>query len=306
MPKTWGAEPFSDPSYIFQMPQDWIAKALSKANDNLVVALDQQSYRVLSSPIKKYARDHHLNIDVIDGMCGNSAGMLRRKMIDIGGFCCPPGTADRLPGLQFHTTGITGVALLVHPDNPINNITLEQARKIFRGNIYRWSELKNADGRSEVELPIQIITRLHCKTRPGHWRLLLKKEELFSLNMLEVGVPSDMISQVASNPLAIGHAAWWFAINYYKDKGKVKALKIDGYAPNDLKALAAGNYPIYKAFYLTTWKGEKVENPHAKKLVEFMKRAIEERGRNYGIVPVSSLVQAGWKFKGDELIGERR
>jgi ABC-type phosphate transport system substrate-binding protein len=278
---------------------------LSKDNVNLIVALDQQMYRGLSPLIKKYGQNHNLKIDIIDGTCGNSAGLLRRKMIDIGGFCCPPNTTDRLPGLRFHTTGITGVALLVHPDNPINNITLEQARKIFRGEIYRWSELKKADGSFGAELPIQTITRLHCKTRPGHWRLLLKNEELFSLNMLEVGVISDMISQVASNPMAIGHASWWLAADYYKDKGKVKVLKIDGYAPNDLTALAAGNYPIYKTFYITTWKGERVENPHAKKLLEYLKGSIENQGRNYGIVPVSSLAQSGWKFKGSELVGGR-
>jgi hypothetical protein len=300
----WAAEPFSDPDYVVRMPENWERQAPPKDSGRIGVSLDKQMYRILAPPIKKYAEKHKLDINVFDGTCGNSAGMLRRKMIDIGGFCCPPANTDRLPGIRFHTLGITAVAFLVHPDNRIDNISLAQARKIFRGEIYNWSELKGADENPGPDVPIQPVVRLHCKTRPGHWRLLLKKEEFFSIRALEVGLVYDMNLHITYNPMAIGHAAWWLAMEAYKDKGRVETLKIDGYDPGDIGALLLKNYPIYKTFYLTTWKGQGMENPHAEKLVEYIKNLIEDQGDKYGIVSTSRLRRAGWRFKGEELIGQ--
>jgi hypothetical protein len=301
--KMWAAEPFSDPDYVVQMPDGWKKQVVPTDKNKLVVSLDKQMYQVLTPHIKKYGQKHNLNIDIFDGTCGNSAGMLRRKMVDIGGFCCPPNNTDRLPGIRFHALGITAVSLLVNPDNQIDNITLEQARDIFRGEIYRWSELKKQNGHPGPDVPIQTIVRLHCKTRPGHWRLLLAKEEFFSIRAKEVGLVYDMNLNIASNPMAIGHAAWWLAVSAYKDKGMVKSLKINGYDPIDLDALILRGYPLYKSFFLTTWDEEGMKKPHAEKLTEYLKEFIENQGRNYGIVSASQLKQAGWRFKGEELVG---
>jgi len=299
---------FSDPDKQLQMPSGWEEKPIihdsSFGDIDLAVNLDQQIYRILMPAAKEYAKKHHLHITVTDSTCGNSAGMLRRKMIDIGGFCCPPAEIDRLPGLRFHTTGITPVALLVHPDNPISDITLEEARKIFTGEISFWSELQTPDGRPGPETMIRTIGRLHCKIRPGHWRLLLDTEDLFSPRMLEVGTLSDMVSQVALHPDAIGHQTVWLATEHYKAQGRVKTLKINGHAPEDLNALLNGHYPIYKTFNITTWEGERLENRNADGLVDFLNKQVEGLDPKYGIIPSSRLRKAGWQFKADELIAE--
>ena len=302
--------PFSDPTQILEMPDSWqnqpIKHDTSIKDVDISLNLDQQNFRILKPTIEKYAKENGLNIAITDSTCGNSAGMLRRKMIDIGGFCCAPGAMDRLPGLRFHTTGIAPVALFVHPDNPIDNITLEQARKIFMGEILNWSELKTPDNRPGPDVMIKVIGRLHCKTRPGHWRLLLDNEDLFSSGMFEVGNIPDMVSQVASNPDAIGHETVWLAVEHYKNKGRVKTLKINGYAPEDLDAVLNGNYSIYKTFNITTWDEPGVKNQEAGKLAGYIKRQVESFDMKYGIVPSSQLKKAGWIFKGTELIGEKR
>jgi hypothetical protein len=151
---------------------------------------------------------------------------------------------------------------------------------------------------------IKPIGRLHCKTRPGHWRLLLDNEDLFSPGLFEVGNIPDMVLQVASIRNAIGHETVWLATDHYKNKGRVKTLKIDGYAPEDLDALLTGKYPVYKTFNVTTWEGKELKNSNAYKLVTFIKKQIEVLDLSYGIIPSSRLKKAGWKFKGAELIGE--
>jgi len=197
------------------------------------------------------------------------------------------------------------IALLVHPENPIDDITIEQAREIFQGNIFRWSELKDRKGNWGGNIPIQPIGRLHCKKRPGHWRLLLDRNDLFSPDLQEVGAIPDMISLVASNPRAIGYEVMQM-VREYQSKGKVKELKIGGLDPKDAQNLVSGDYPLYRTYNITTWEGENDKNPHAQKLVDMLLEEINHLDKRYGIIPASHLRQAGWQFKDNELIGEPR
>ncbi len=299
---------FSDPSKQVQMPEEWIKKPVIYDKNNqgadLVISFNQQIYKTFLPLINDYAKKHGLNIKISEGTCGNSAGILAGKSADMGMFCCPPGPTDRLPDLRFHTLGITAIALLVHPDNPVENITIKQARDIFQGEIYRWSEVQDAKGHRGSDLPIRPFARLHCKKRPGHWRALLDNEDLFTPRLKEVGAIPDMISVVSADPGAIGYETLWMAHHRYKQKGRVKALKIDGYAPNEFNHLISGRYPLYRVFSITTWEGKNVANPHAQKLVDHLLQEFESLDSKLGIIPASRLRKAGWKFKGNELVGE--
>jgi hypothetical protein len=305
--KGLSGSPFTDPSEIMEMPDSWKKQPImydpSVGNVDLVVSLDRQMHYAYRPLIHKFAEENNLKIVVNDGTCGISSGMLSRKAIDIGGFCCAPGVTDRLPGLRFHTFGISALALIVHPENPVDNITFEQAQGIFMGEIHRWSDLKTGKGTKGRNLPIQPVGRLHCKNRPGHWQLLLHDEDLFSQNLQEVGAISDMISQVAGNERAIGHEILWMR-RHFQDKGKVKALKINGYNPGNSAHLVSGKYQLYRVFNLTTWQRGKDANPIAQKLVHYLMQQFNHLDEKFGLVPASQLRQAGWKFKGDELIGE--
>ncbi|MBI4849444.1 MAG: hypothetical protein HY808_12865 [Nitrospirae bacterium] len=306
-PRNLKGPPFTDPSETQAMPENWIKQPVkydpSAGNADLVLSLDQHLYPALLPMIQKYAKEHGLKIVVNEGTCGITSGMVERKTVDIGGFCCPPGKTDRLPGLQFHTIGIDALELLVHPDNRLDNITIGQARQIFMGEIHRWSELKSSKGEKGMDMPIQVIGRLHCKLRPGHWRLLLDKEDLFATGLQEVGAIPDMISQVALNPGAIGYEVLWNTVRY-KDKGRVKALLIDGYSPENAEHLISLRYPLYRVYNLTTWEGKGVENPHAKKLVAFLLQHTKDLPKEHNIIPASLLKKTGWKFSGDEVTGE--
>ena len=301
---------FTEPTKIFEMDTDWLKKPItydtSIENADLVITLGQHLYPIAEPIIKKYAKEHGLKIFINEGTCGISAGMLSRKAADIGGYCCPPGETDRLPGLKFHTVGIAALALFVNHSNPIDNVSIEQARQIFSGEISRWSEIKIASGEKGSNRRIQPVARLHCKLRPGHWRLLLANEDLFSPSIQEVGAIQDMIEQVSRNPMAIGYETMTSIYRYHPNEKefKVKALKINGYAHNEPSDLLNGNYPLYRVLSLTTWEGENIQNPHAQKLVDHLIQKVKGFDSKLGIVPVSQIRKAGWKFYGNELNGE--
>ncbi len=301
---------FSEPTKIFEMDDDWVKKPITYdipiKNADLVVTLGQHLYPIAEPLIKKYAKEHGLKIFINEGTCGISAGMLSRKTADIGGYCCPPGEIDRLPGLKFYTIGISALALLVNQSNPLDNVSIEQARQIFSGEISRWSEIKIVSGEKGSSKLILPVARLHCKLRPGHWSLLLAHEDLFSPFIQEVGAIPDLIYQVSRNPRAIGYETMTSVHSYYthEKESKVKALRINGYAHNEPSHLLNGNYPLYRVLNLTTWEGENVQNPHAQKLVDYLIQEVAHIDSKLGIVPVSQIRKAGWKFYGNELNGE--
>jgi len=298
---------FSNPAQLANVPADWKAQPVrydtGHQDADLVVSLGQQTHPIFEKLLPEYAARHKIKIAVTQGTCGITAGRLLRKSVDVGAFCCPPGRSDRLPGLEFYTLGVSPIAILVHPENPLRNISLADARKLFQGKYSRWNETPTfADSPLGKQL-IQPVSRLHCKVRPGHWRLLLNTEDQFSPKLYEVGVIPDMISQVANNPRAVGYEVPLMTVIHRKN-GAVRMLSIDGKKPTDLEQVASGQYPFYRVYHLATW----TRNPHAReqslKLIAFMREYLETHYREVSFVPPSLLKKAGWKFHGDELVGE--
>lgn len=298
-----GGPAFTDPDDGPPMPAEWVARPVVHPPElggaDLAVTLDQQLYPVLLPWIRDFARAEGVEIAVREGTCGVSAANLVDKEADIGGFCCPPGREDRLPGLRFHTLGIAAVALLVHPDNPVDNVSLAEARGLFQGSVPVWSEVSGSGGFHERVRP---VGRLHCKMRPGRWRRLLDHEDLFSPRMEEVGTIPDMIARVAAEPGAVGHETLKMA-RRYGPNGAVRVLAVDDVRPDDTAALVRGEYPIYRTFNLTTWEGA-AENPLAEQLVDHLLDAFQRSVPPGGFVAASRLRAAGWRFHGNELVGE--
>lgn len=304
--ETLSGPEFSDPSDHAVITKEWFAKKIkydSKSkNADLVLALGQQTHPIFHKLIQQYAKDHNLKIAITQGTCGITAGKLLRKKVDMGAYCCPPGKTDRLPGLKFHSLGISPIALIVHPDNPIKNLTTDQARNIFRGQISRWSDISATHHMSAKQI-IRPVGRLHCKIRPGHWRGLLKDEDLFSSRLGEVGVISDMISKIGRDSRAIGYEVP-LMVSFHKSKGNVRMINIDNHAPTDVDYVLSGRYPLYRTYHLTTWDNDRRATKLANELIVFLRNHIEENYSRYGFIPPSKLKLAGWKFRGDELIGE--
>ena len=297
---------FTDPEEVYEaVPSGWNEQPVRypewAQGADLAVTVDQQLYPLLKPWIDEYAEREGLHIAVDRGTCGISAGALNRQEVDVGGFCCPPSPTDRLPGLEFHTLGIASLALFVHPDNPIDDLSLQQARRIYRGEVRRWSELDPA----APDRLIHPVARLHCKARPGHWRLVLDNEDVFSVRLREVGSIPDMFSVVTSDPVAMGYETLWM-VHRERDQGAVKILTVDGQAPTDTGAVAAHRYPLYRTFNVTTWTAPARRRDEARALVRYLSERVKEAGPQapHHLVPADMLKENGWRFVGEELSGE--
>ncbi|MCK4838665.1 MAG: hypothetical protein KAS94_07650 [Desulfobulbaceae bacterium] len=302
-----GGEDFSPSTATVNMGQDWLRKtvhyddAWAKGAD-LAVTLDQHLYPALSPLIAKFAKDKGLKIAIQEGTCGISAGRLAQKRVDIGGFCCPPGNTDRLPGLQYHTLGISALGILVNARNTLVDLDAKTVRDLFRGEIQNWSKLLPGANETRFEQPVRVLARLHCKQRPGHWRLILDNEEHFSLRTDEVGTIEAMISKIASISGAIGYEVLW-NIKRHQAEGKIKYLRVDGADPTNANDVATNRYPFYRAYNITSWRqGSGIENKDATALVHYLLAHLGEVSPEFDLITADRLREAGWKFNENELL----
>lgn len=269
---------------------------------DLAITLDQHMYPALLDEIKEYGTRHKIKIAVRAGTCGVSAGALSNKTVDMAGFCCPPSEVDLTLAVDYHTIAIGAIAMYVNPENPINNLSMAEARGVFAGDITNWSSLKTSAGTPGPSFSILPVGRLHCKTRPGHWRLLLDNEDEFSLRLHEVGAIEDVFRQVEANPYSIGgFESLYMAQEIYPTKTQLKPIKIDGYAPTP-DNLLAGNYPLYFVFNITTWKNIGTKKALIDDFIGYLRDKVNDIDAKFGMVSFEKLRQAGWKISNDSVI----
>jgi phosphate transport system substrate-binding protein len=298
---------FSDPRQLATMPEEWVKRRIEydagakKEKADVAITLDQQIFLMMGKQIAEYGKKKGINIVNQEGTCGISDGFMAKKTADLAGFCCAPDRQARLPGLKFYTLGVASKVFIVHPDNPVQTITVEQLRKVYQGEYTRWSEIAGMSGAPDI--PLHVVGRLHCKARPGHWRLLLDHENMYSPRMKSVANIPDVVTEVMANPGAIGYETLTNIDHYTKGKAP-KVLRLEGHSPQDLEAVATLRYPLYRTFELAIWEDKELRNPHVDDLVAFMLKEAEAMGAKHGFVPVAQMRRAGWLFHGDEVVGE--
>jgi hypothetical protein len=130
--------------------------------------------------------------------------------------------------------------------------------------------------------PIVVVTRLHCKKRPGHWKTILPSKKEFRQERLNVKSASAMVQRVSDFESAIGHtgATWLF-----KPDDKVKAISIGGYSPT-AKNLASGKYPFYRQMSAIT---NRDPSPDVVKLIKEAQTgpAFRKVAKKYELLPLN-------------------
>jgi ABC-type phosphate transport system substrate-binding protein len=309
VPDALAGKAFSDPNQIADVAPGFKSRPVQYDKNvgkvDVVITLGQQTYPALHKIVEDIARQQGITVNIQQGSCGATAKKLLKKSVDIGTYCCPPAKNDRLPGLVFHTIAIGPIALFTNSVNPIENVSFVNARKIFEGDYVHWSDVPSFSDFKDNQLGsemIQPVVRLHCKKRPGHWRLLLDNQDMFSPRIQSVATIADMVKQVSDHENAIGYETPYL-VNMHSESGRVKLLSINGNSPDNLYKLLKGEYPLYRTYSLTTWSGSD-KNEKAVRLLAAIRDYVEKNGAQYSLIPASQLRLAGWKFKGDELVGE--
>lgn len=160
------------------------------------------------------------------------------------GFVCCPLSQQELEQkkIKIYPLADEPILILVNKNNPINNLSTDQVRAIFRGDISNWKDVGGWDK------PVAVVTRLHCKKRPGHWKTILPGAELFTGQRINVSSADEMVKMVTKLDTAIGHtgSTWVF-----DDNSNVKAITIDNIEAS-AENLKNKTYPFYRKLSAVT------------------------------------------------------
>lgn len=152
--------------------------------------------------------------------------------------------ADMTSVQSEHVIAIDGLAILVHPSNPVVQLTIEELAKIFAGEITRWSALGGAD------LPIRLYAR---DERSGTWdtfkELVLAGRYTLAGGARRYESNDQLSDDVSNDPAGIGFAGF-ASVRSSKllaiADGSAPALK-----PSEL-SVATEDYPLSRRLYLYT------------------------------------------------------
>ncbi|MGZ8937312.1 MAG: phosphate ABC transporter substrate-binding protein [Halobacteriota archaeon] len=160
---------------------------------------------------------------------------------------------SQYPNLKLVPIAVDGIAVIVSPQNTVNNLTLNQTRDIFTGNITNWNQVGGSDAK------INVVNREEGSgTRDGIQKVVLKGGN-FSSGGITQSSTGAVRSYVAGDPNAIGY------ISFAEVDNSVKALNINAVAPK-YDTIADGTYPIQRYFLLVT-NGDPTGN--AKAFIDF-------------------------------------
>jgi len=168
---------------------------------------------------------------------GSSAGVkgVAESIFDIGAISrdLKSDETDKWPELVPYGVAYDGVAIVVHPSNPINNLSLEEVRDIFAsGSSSTWTVVSREEGSG---------------TRETFENKVMGEEEI-SASAEFLPSNGSIKQKVATTSNAIGY----LSLGYVDDD--VKAVAVDGVACST-DTVRGGSYPIARTLYFVT-KGE--------------------------------------------------
>ncbi len=175
---------------------------------------------------EKYQGDHpDVRISVTGGGSGTGIAALVNGTVDLANASrkikdeeTSEAQANGVTPVE-HIIARDAIAVIVNPDNPVNELTLQQISDIYSGKYTNWNEVGGED-RPIVRLSRETNSGTHVYFLETVLRLGSKEDKtLFSTNTLLLPSSEGIISEVRDNPNAIGYDGL-------------------GYVPKDLKMIA--------------------------------------------------------------------
>lgn len=189
---------------------------------------------------RTFQADTGVRIQIEGGNTNPGIKALLAGEIDMAGAGRHLTAEEKKQGLVEHFIGWDVLAIVVQRSSPLENLTSEQLRGIFSGEIRNW---KDVGGKDE---PIVVVTSPKGSGMRSSVQDLILKEKAFTANEVVSGVVGQADQQVAMFPAAITAVSLSMV-----DNTRVKSLSVDGVAPTAAN-VAAGRYPLAKPLALVT------------------------------------------------------
>lgn len=186
--------------------------------------------------------------------------------IDMGGTCRM--TLPEVDKSEMHATlhpvAWDALAIIVHATNPVNSLTTDQVKAIYKGKITNWKEVGGKDAPIDLYIREGTISGVGYATR--QYLFHNSDEEFVAKHTLaETGPVEKSIEENVNGMAMTGISS--------ARKRKVRILAFDGKVPT-VENIKNGQYGLYRPLYLVT-------NPSPSKNVKaFIDFALSNEGKD--------------------------
>jgi len=235
-----------------------------------------------------------VNISVTGGGSGTGIAALINKQTDIANssreLSAKEEEAAKKAGVSpFRVAFATdGISVILHPENPVSKLTVDQLGKIFKGEIGNWKEVGGPD------MKISLYGRQSNSGTYVFFREFVLKGD-YSQHMKSMNGNAQIVEGVQRDKAGVGYAAVGYVVGSSGEvKPGVKILNVakdeksEAYNPAKMENVMTGKYPISRPL------NQYLNGKPSGKLLDFMKFQISPEGqeivRKQGFFPV----QANW------------
>jgi phosphate transport system substrate-binding protein len=148
---------------------------------------------------------------------------------------------------------LDGIAVIVHPDNSLDGLTLLQLRHIFSGRFWHWEDVGGGYGE------ITVVSREDGSGTRAVFEDLVMEDQAVSSTAVVMPSSQAVIEYVATHPRAIGYVSMGYL------SPQVKALAVEGVMPTTAR-VTDGSYHLTRPLYLVAAREPRGE---ARAFVEF-------------------------------------
>jgi len=188
-----------------------------------------------------------VQVDVQGG--GSSVGIqsVMDGLCDIGDASRNLKEEEKGKGLVEHVVALDGIAVVVHPSNTAADLTVEQVKQIYEGDITNWKDAGGADAE------IIVLTREAASgTRGAFIELVGLEEEVEGedvVTITEEALESNSNGALKTNVSTKENAIGYVSLGSIDDT--VKALKVDG-VDATAENVKNGTYGLFRPFLMLT------------------------------------------------------
>lgn len=129
--------------------------------------------------------------------------------------------ADRFGSLGMsHLVAKDAFSILINPDNPVDDLSIQQLKDIFSGRITNWSEVGGLDA--------EITPMIRTKNSGSYvfFKNIVLEGEEYGDNCMAVQTTNSVLEAIQGNENSIGYAGMGYVEG-------VKTVKIGGIAPSE-------------------------------------------------------------------------
>ncbi|OGW81100.1 MAG: hypothetical protein A3C47_00875 [Omnitrophica bacterium RIFCSPHIGHO2_02_FULL_51_18] len=165
-----------------------------------------------------------------------------------------------------YKVALDGLAVVVHPSNPVSELTLDELAGIFTGHITNWKDAGGLDQRivvlsREVNSGTHVYFKEHV-LRKGN----SKSKEEFSADALLLPSSQAIADEITQNPAAIGYYGMGYIGKDHKAVSIAKDAGAEAVDPTE-EDVISGRYPISRPLFIYT-NGE--PNEQTRRFLDFI------------------------------------